>query len=278
MSTEIATASNAALHAALLNYADAKNRHDVDALVAAYASEGRYEGSGIRGPITGHARLREFYEALFASIPDYQGRFAGTAFGDNTAVVWGHMTGTVGADLFGHPAAAGSRIDVPVTFVCKFREDGLLLSDCGYFDTHTLYEQAGVREFATTAEPERIQSFVAEWARFWSAPADAPNSVHALVTDDVVLNWPGTKEPLRGRNAYVAQLTAAVTRIPDLTLSVVDYAYRDGVLMLAWEGRGTIAGEERRWLGVDRFRIRAGQTAETTVIFDTRELFPDVAR
>jgi steroid delta-isomerase-like uncharacterized protein len=277
MTTDVSTSSEAVLREALRNYAEAKNRQDVDTLVASYAPDGRYEGSAIPEPVTGHVDLRRFYEALFHSIPDYQGHFDGTALGDDTAVVWGRFTGTVGADLFGRPAVAGSRIDVPVTFVCRFRPDGLLLSDCGYFDTHTLYTQAGVRLTAAEAESAAIETFVAEWARFWAAPADPANSVHGLITDDVVMNWPGSAEPKRGRDAYAAQLAAAVKRIPDLTLSVTDYAYRDGVLILAWEGRGTITGEVRRWPGVDRFKLRKGQSAETTVVFDTRAIAPNAA-
>jgi steroid delta-isomerase-like uncharacterized protein len=264
--------TEAALRHSMRNYAAAKNRHDIDALVAAYAPEGRYEGSGITEPISGHAALRKFYGALFNSLPDYHGHFDGTALGDNTAVVWGRMTGTVGDDLFGLPTTPGSHIDVPVTFVCSFRDE-LLLSDCGYFDTLTLHQQAGVKPGPAESDNETfsaITSFVTAWAQFWAAPAT--NSVHRLITDDVALHWPGMPAPLRGRDAYAGQLAAAVKRMPDLTLSVVDYAHRGDHLTLAWQGRGTIGGEVRRWPGVDRFRLHAGRSAETTVVFDTRAI------
>lgn len=253
----------------LHNYAEAKNRHDVDAIVAAYAPDGSYRDSGITQPVSGHAQLRTFYEAVFRSIPDYRGEFDGVAFGEDTAVVWGRMTGTMGDDLLGFPTTAGSRIDVPVTFVCTFR-DGQLVSDIGYFDTGLLRRQAGV-----DAAGSDVEAFVAGWAKFWASPGDA-SGVHDLVTDDVVLNWPGADEPLRGRDAYAGRLAAAVQLVPDLTLSVVDFTYRDGLLMLAWEGRGTIGGELRRWPGVDRFRLHGNRSAETTVVFDTRSVVPAV--
>ncbi|MDD7812265.1 nuclear transport factor 2 family protein [Mycobacterium sp. CSUR Q5927] len=135
------------LREALRNYAEAKNRHDVDAIVAAYAPDGSYQDSGVRRPVTGRAQLRTFYAAFFESVPDYQGRFDGTAFGDDTAVVWGRMTGTVGDDLLGLATNSGSRIDVPVTFVCTFR-GGQLISDCGYFDTRLLHHQVGLARAA----------------------------------------------------------------------------------------------------------------------------------
>ncbi|HYZ66965.1 MAG TPA: nuclear transport factor 2 family protein, partial [Mycobacterium sp.] len=210
-------AADTALREALHHYADAKNRHDVDALVAAYAADGRYEGSGIREPVTGHAQLRKFYAALFHSLPDYHGHFDGTAIGDNTAVAWGRMGGTVGEDLFGLPATPGNRIDVPVTFVCTFR-DGLLTSDCGYLDTRILQEQAGVGDAgtgpATPAAAAAAEYFIDGWARFWAALTDT-DKVRDLITTDVALHWPGVTEPLRGADAYAGQLAAAVKRIPD---------------------------------------------------------------
>lgn len=257
------------LRDSLRSYAEAKNRHDVEAIVAAYAPDGSYLDPAVRQPVSGHAQLRTFYEAVFRSIPDYRGEFDGVAFGDDTAVAWGRMTGTVGDDLLGLPTAAGSRIDVPVTFVCTFR-DGQLVSDVGYFDPELLRRQAGVRAAGSDAE-----SFVAGWAKFWASPGDA-GGVHDLVTDDVALHWPGATEPVRGRDAYAGRLAAAVQLIPDLTLSVVEFAYRDGLLMLAWEGRGTIAGELRRWPGVDRFRLHGNRSAETTVVFDTSALLSAV--
>ena len=257
------------LRDSLRTYAEAKNRHNVDAIIAAYAPDGSYRDSGITQPVSGHDQLRTFYEAVFRSIPDYQGQFDGAAFAEDTAVVWGRMTGTVGDDLLGLPTAAGSRIDVPVTFVCTFC-DGQLTSDTGYFDTRILHRQAGV-----PAAESGIETFDAGWAQFWAAPGDA-SGVHDLVTDEVILNWPGATEPLRGRDAYADRLGAAVQLIPDLTLSVVDFAHRDGLLMLAWEGRGTIGGELRRWPGVDRFRLHGTRSAETTVVFDTGAVVPAV--
>ncbi|MEB3033296.1 nuclear transport factor 2 family protein [[Mycobacterium] nativiensis] len=133
-----------ALRAALRNYAEAKNRHDVEAILAAYAPDGRYQDSGVRQPITGRTQLRTFYTAFFESVPDYRGAFDGTAFGQDTAVVWGRMTGTTKTDLLGLPVRPGSRFDVPVTFVCTFR-GGQLISDVGYFDTRILHRQVGRR-------------------------------------------------------------------------------------------------------------------------------------
>lgn len=252
-------------------YAEAKNRHDVESLVAAYASDGRYEGAGTTHPIVGHIKLRKFYTQLFKAMPDYRGHFDGIVVNDQTVVAWGRMTGTTTGELMGLPSKPNNQLDMPVVFVCTFR-DGQLISDRGYFDTNLLYQQAGI----TTALDSSMTDFVDKWSRFWADPRD-PDKVRELITPGVALRWPGITEPLRGADAYVAQLAAAVDRIPDLTLSVVDYAFRGDALTLAWEGHGTVSGEPRRWAGVDRFHIHDGRSAETTVVFDTRAIMPAAA-
>ncbi|WP_019735001.1 ester cyclase [Mycolicibacter kumamotonensis] len=134
--------TNTALRAALRNYAEAKNRHDVEAILAAYSPDGRYQDPGVRQPIIGRPQLRTFYTAFFESVPDYRGEFDGMAFGEDTVVVWGRMTGTTQTDLLGLPVRPGSRFEVPVTFVCTFG-GGQLISDIGYFDTRILHRQVG---------------------------------------------------------------------------------------------------------------------------------------
>jgi hypothetical protein len=182
------------------------------------------------------------------------------------------MTGSVGDDFFGLPCKTGNGVDVPVTFVCTFRA-GQLICDYGYFDTAALDQQAGIVRAAveTSASIAAVESFVDGWTRFWADPTDS-EKVRELISSDVGLHWPGVGEPLHGPDAYLSQLAAAVERVPDLRLSAIDYAHRGELLILAWEGHGTIGGQSRRWSGVDRFRLRDARTVETTVIFDTRAL------
>jgi steroid delta-isomerase-like uncharacterized protein len=124
-------------------YADAKNRHDVDAICALLADDAFYESAGFGPRIQGRDALRAYYEALFRAIPGYRGEFDGEAYGPGCAVVWGRFGGELGPELLGTPVTAGRTLDVPVTFVCTFR-DGLLVGDTGYFDAATFAEQAGL--------------------------------------------------------------------------------------------------------------------------------------
>ena len=124
-------------------YAEAKNRHDVDAILAVCAEDCFYEsvGQGLR--VEGKEALQGFFSALFAALPDYYGDFDGIAYGEDTTVVWGRFGGTTRADFMGLELTPGRKVEVPVTFVCTFR-DGQLTSDTGYFDVATMAEQAGL--------------------------------------------------------------------------------------------------------------------------------------
>lgn len=127
----------------LTEYADAKNRHDVEAIVRLLADDAFYESAGFGPRIEGKKALHAYYTALFRAIPGYFGEFDGVAYGDDAAVVWGRFGGTLGDEFLGVPVERGRRIEVPVTFVCTFG-DGLLVGDAGYFNAATLTEQIGV--------------------------------------------------------------------------------------------------------------------------------------
>lgn len=131
------------LEQALRSYADAKNRHDVDAIVAA-RSEDCFDLSiptGLR--VEGRDGIRGYFTAFFEAVPDYYGAFDGAAYGDDVAVVWGRFGGTASGSFAGVTIEGSRELSVPCTFVCAFR-DGELVSDVYYFDAATLAEQAGV--------------------------------------------------------------------------------------------------------------------------------------
>ena len=131
------------LERALNAYAEAKNRHDVDAIVAA-RSEDCFDFSvptGLR--VEGREGIRAYFTAFFEAVPDYFGDFDGAAFGEDTAVVWGRFGGTLSGSFAGVSIEGSRKLSVPCTFVCTFR-DGELVSDVYYFDAATLAAQAGV--------------------------------------------------------------------------------------------------------------------------------------
>ena len=158
---------------ALNAYSDAKNRHDLDAAVAAFTDDGYYESKCFGGRVQGREALRKFYGDLFASLPDYFGSFDGVAYGDDSAVVWGRFGGTLGDTFMGMPVERGRKLDIPVTFVCTFR-DGKLVGDVGYFDAQTLLTQAGLGPTASrSSDADSAADFVARFKSFWAKPSGA---------------------------------------------------------------------------------------------------------
>lgn len=155
------------IQSALDLYADAKSRHDVPAILELCHEDCYYESVPMGGHIRGKAALAAFYTELFAGLPDYFGEFDGTAIGDDTAVAWGHWGGTLGDEFMGVEVESGRTLDIPVVFVCTFR-DGLLIGDSGYFDAATLCEQAG--RALEALRPPSDDDVVERLKRFWADP------------------------------------------------------------------------------------------------------------
>ena len=239
--------------AVLARYAEAKNRHDVDAILDLCTDDCFYESVALGARVEGRDALRAFYTDLFEQLPDYFGRFDGVAYGEDTAVTWGHFGGT---------SRDGRSVEVPVTFVCTLR-DGRLAGDVGYFDAATLAEQAGLALGAL--RPSAADAFVADFARVWAAPR--PELFPPLLHPDAATRWPGVGEVTAAQ--YPEHIERILSLFPDLHLDVVDHgATADGVI-IAWRAHATIGGEAREWSGVDRFVLRDGKVAGGEITFDT---------
>jgi steroid delta-isomerase-like uncharacterized protein len=258
-----ASAQATANERALQRYVDAKNRQDVDAALAACHDDYTYESVGLGGRVEGKAAAREFYAALFRSLPDYRGDFDGMVWGDGVVIAWGRFGGTLAGDLFGLPVEPGRRLEVPVAFVCTFR-DGKLATDAGYFDVATLAAQAGIP--LGRLKPSAGDEFVARFAEFWADPD--PERLTELVADDVAATFPGAGA-ISGLAAYQRQIAAALAMAPDLRLEVLDHLADGDRLLIEWRGRCTVGGEPVELDGVDHFRLRDGKVVDARVVYDT---------
>jgi ketosteroid isomerase-like protein len=115
---------------------------------------------------------------------------------------------------------------------------------------------------------ETKQSFNAEvFAAFWAKP-DASSPSDALA-EDVVGYWPGEDEPVRGREDYVSALQKLLAGVPDLTLSVAEWAENGESLFIRWIAHATGRdGEPIEQTGVDRIKVVNGKVAENRIFFD----------
>jgi steroid delta-isomerase-like uncharacterized protein len=275
LSTEIrrAEGDGVDIERTLMAYAEAKNRHDVEAVLAACHDDCFYESVGLGPRVQGRDALRAFYTALFAALPDYFGDFEGVVYREDVAVAWGRFGGTVAGDFMGVPAERGRTVAVPVTFVCTFR-DGLLASDVGYFDAATLCAQAGIP--LGRLRPGPGDDFVRRFAEFWANPD--PALIPELVAPDVSAQFPGVEGRVSGVDAYQEQIARALSAVPDLRLEVLDHLAEGDRVLIEWRGRCTIGGETVELEGVDGFRVRDGRVVDARVVYDTGVLRQAVER
>lgn len=247
-------------------YAEAKNRQDVSAAVELFHPDGYYESVGLPGRVQGHEALTAFYTQFFQVLPDYQGEFDGRAFDGDTAVVWGRFTGTINAPLF-DGASMGCRVEVPVTFVCTFR-DGLVYSDTGYFDPAALYRQAGL-QIPSIEALTQASAYVARFADRWSAKE--PEEFRDLLHRDVSSLYPGMTEPA-GEDGVIEWVKSAIEMFPDLKLDVTRWALEGDCVFIEFDVSATVGGEALNWHGADRFRLLGDQAIEGRSYFDTAPL------
>lgn len=259
MNTSIADGIEQVLDA----YAEAKNRHDVEAAVALCHPDGYYESVGMPGRFQGREALIAFYTNFFALLPDYQAEFEGRAITADTAVVWGRFTGTVSTPLF-EEAPLGCRVEVPVTFVCTFR-DGLVYSDVGYFDAASMFRQGGLK-LPTVDAHLKAAAFVSRFAKHWSAPE--PEQFRDLLDPETRNLYPGMTEAV-GADGIIDWIKNGLQMFPDLSLEVTRWATDGDAVLIEFDASATLAGRPISWQGADRFTLKDDRCIEGRSYFDT---------
>ena len=124
-------------------------------------------------------------------------------------------------------------------------------------------------EQTATIENER-EGFTAEvFAEFWAKPdlSTPSDDLH----DEVIGYWPGTDEPVRGREEYVGALQELLARVPDLTLRVVESADNGEHLVIRRVAHATGTNGRIEHTGVDRIKVVDGKVVENRIFFDRAE-------
>jgi ketosteroid isomerase-like protein len=117
-----------------------------------------------------------------------------------------------------------------------------------------------------TIDRER-EGFTAEtFARFWAKPDLSTPSDQ--LDDEIVGYWPGTDEPVRGRDEYVGALSELLARVPDLTLSVAESADNGEHLFIRWVAHASGVNGPIEHTGVDRIKVVDGKVVENRIFFD----------
>ena len=248
-------------------YAEAKNRHDIEVALSFCTDDSVYETVSTGQRFVGKDGLREYYTALWQAIPDYTAHFEDVAYGNDSAVVWGRITGTLLGDQLGLPAT-GAALDFPIVFVCNFR-DGLLARDRGFFDLDLVYRQAGVKAAPEEDAEREASDFVERFSRAHKERTGA--ALAALFHPDATIAYPTQADAL-DPHAVREFWDNGRLLLPDLDVRTVSWASRGADVFIEWEASATVAGEVVTWRGADRFTVRNGLAVSEGNYWDTRVL------
>ena len=108
-------------------------------------------------------------------------------------------------------------------------------------------------------------AFVERFAATWAAPS--PERLNGLLHPEVRLVQPLEPEA-NGHAEVTAMWRRTFGLIPDLRGEVVDWAARDGFLVIAVRLHGTLGGGPVEWISSDHIRLEDGLVRERVAHFD----------
>jgi steroid delta-isomerase-like uncharacterized protein len=121
---------------------DAEAARDYDAILATFVEDCFLDTHPLGLRSEGSVAVRKAYEGYFRAFPDLAPEDVGSAFGNDSMVVWGTLEGSSGGEWMGVPSS-GRSFSVPFANVTPFR-DGKMAGESIYFDLATLCEQAAL--------------------------------------------------------------------------------------------------------------------------------------
>jgi predicted SnoaL-like aldol condensation-catalyzing enzyme len=115
------------------------------------------------------------------------------------------------------------------------------------------------------------QDFFERFKSFWAAPSGP--RVAEIIRPDAIIHFTGNAA-MSGTD-YIDYMDGMLATFPGMTVTPLDCASNGDRLYIAWETSSVIHGKQRKFLGVDRFRIVDGMAVEEHIIFDSAVLQPE---
>jgi len=115
------------------------------------------------------------------------------------------------------------------------------------------------------------RDFYERFKSFWAAPSGP--RVAELIAVDAKIHFTGN--PTMSGADYIAYMSGMLATFPGMTVTPIDCAGNGDMLYITWETSSIIHGKQRKFLGVDRFRIVNGMAVEEHIIFDSAVLQPE---
>ncbi len=120
-----------------------------------------------------------------------------------------------------------------------------------------------------TNAPEH-QDFFDRFKSFWADPSGP--RVAEIIAPDATIHFSG-QGTFSGAE-YVEVMAGVLDSMDELKVTPVDCAGDGDRLYIFWKSSAKIDGQQKEWLGVDRFRLANGMAIEEHVIFDPTMLQP----
>lgn len=111
-----------------------------------------------------------------------------------------------------------------------------------------------------------------EWFKsFWAAPSG--QRVAERFPPNAKIHFTG--QATMSGSDYINYMEGMLAAFPGMTVTPLDCAGNGEMLYIAWETSSVIHGKQRKFRGVDRFRIVDGMAVEEHIIFDSAVLQPE---
>lgn len=126
----------------------------------------------------------------------------------------------------------------------------------------------------TPAQLDTARDVVARFAEHWDHPR--ADDLRDLMHPDTRNLIPPMETPA-DREGVVEHFRQVLQQLPDLRITVEQWAPTGDTVMIEWRASATVAGQPLSWTGVDRFRLRGDRMVEGHVYWDTRDLAERIA-
>ena len=115
------------------------------------------------------------------------------------------------------------------------------------------------------------KDFYERFKSFWNDPSGA--RVAEIIRADAKIHFTG--QPSISGTEYFDFMDGMLATFPGMTVTPLDCAGNGDMIYIAWETCSIIHGKQRRFVGVDRFRVVEGMAVEEHIIYDSAVLSPE---
>ncbi len=118
-----------------------------------------------------------------------------------------------------------------------------------------------------------VERFMQQYMEVW--PSFDADRLEAAIDPEATVHHSGMESPIRGTDEpdYVRGIKMLM---PDISLSVANWAANDDVVFIEYEISGTLAGQSLNWTGIGRFKLRDERAIDAIGRWDNLELLAQI--